>query len=311
MIGWYDIPLTKLLQKNVPYEWGEEQQRAFEMLLLMLTQAPVLARPDFNKPFCVQTDASSYALGAVLTQNLDGEEHPIAYASQTLTKAERNYTVTEKECLAVLWAVKKYRGYLLGEQFVVITDHSSLLWLHNLKDPTGRLARWAMELQNYNMTIIHRKGALHKVPDALSRAFEDECNLAVTGLIEPDKWYNDKISKVTKDPHLWPDWKIENNLLYKHQPDPRIDPFVPDLDRWKLVVPKLDQERALFECHNTPESGHLGVDKTYHRLLQWYFWPQMKRDVVRYVKQCIDCQLHKVSQQAPMGLMGQRNIEGP
>ena len=86
---------------------------------------------------------------------------------------------------------------------------------------------------------------------------------------------------------------------------------MPDLDRWKLVVPKLDQERALFECDNTPDSGHLGVDNTYHRVLQSYFWPQMKRDVVRYVKQCVYCQMHEVSQQAPMGLISQGNVEGP
>ena len=117
--------------------------------------------PDLNLSFTLQTDASSRQLGAVLSQEFADGEHPIAFANRSLTKAERNYTMTEKECLAVLWAVEKFRGYLLGEEFTVITDHSSLLWLHNLKDPTGHLARWATALQAYNIKIVDRKGALH------------------------------------------------------------------------------------------------------------------------------------------------------
>ena len=93
----------------------------------MLTQAPVLARPDPEKPI-------NWALGAVITQEIYGKEHPIAYASRTLNKCKRNYTVTEKEYLAVIWSVEKYRGYILGSEFQVITDHSSYQWLHNLKD---------------------------------------------------------------------------------------------------------------------------------------------------------------------------------
>ncbi|KAL7290673.1 hypothetical protein TKK_0015430 [Trichogramma kaykai] len=191
MIGWYarflknlaEIrqPLTELTRKNVAWHWREEQQNAFEKLKKMLTEAPVLARPNHDLPFTLQTDASNFAIGAVLSQNIDGEEHPIAYASRTLTKAERNYTTTEKECLAVIWAVDKYRGYILGTKFTVITDHSSLRWLHNLKDPTGRLARWATALQAHNLEMIHRKGTLHKVPDFLSRSIDEiECIAATT-----------------------------------------------------------------------------------------------------------------------------------
>ena len=153
---------------------GGGQQKAFDTLRLLLTQAPVLARPDLNLPFTLQTDTSNRQLGAVLNHEFANEEHPIAFASRSLTKADRNYTVTEKECLAVLWAVEKFRGYLLGEEFTDITDHSSLLWLRNLKDPTGRLARWATALQAYKIKIVHPKRALHKVPDALSRAFDEE-----------------------------------------------------------------------------------------------------------------------------------------
>ena len=134
-------PFNDLLKKNVRWSWEEgEQQKAFDTLRLLLTQALVLARLDLNLPFTLQTDASNRQLGAMLSQEFADGEHPIALASHSLTKAEINYTVTEKECLAVPWAVAKFRGYLLGEEFTVITDHTSLLWLHNLKDPTGTVS---------------------------------------------------------------------------------------------------------------------------------------------------------------------------
>ena len=140
-------------------------------------------------PFTLQTDASDYTIAGVLTQVFDGEEHPIYFVSRTLSKAERNYTVTEKECLAVLWSVERLRGYLQGEKFTVITDHHSLLWLNNLRDPTGRLARWNTALQMYNIEFVHRKGALHKVPDALSRTWEGNYELAaITTATADDPW---------------------------------------------------------------------------------------------------------------------------
>ena len=189
MMGWYArfiprfadycAPLNELTRKGVKWHWGSEQQEAFQKLKLAITEAPVLARPDFSRPFCLQTDASDIAIAAVLTQDFDGEEHPIYYVSRTLSKTERNYTVTERECLAVLWSVERLRGYLLGEQFTVVMDHYSLLWLYNLKNPTGRLARWNTALSAYDIKFMHRKGSEHKVPDALSRAFEENFPVGV------------------------------------------------------------------------------------------------------------------------------------
>ena len=181
MIGWYSrfiarlaeykAPLTKLMRIDVRWHWMKEQQEAFEKLKLALTQAPLLARPDLSLPFTLQTNASDYAIAGVPTQVFNGKEHLIYFVSRTLSRAERNYTVTEKECLAVLWSIQRLRGYLQGEKFTVIADHHSLLWLNNLRDPTGRLARWHTALQKYNIDFIHRKRALHKVSDTLSRAW--------------------------------------------------------------------------------------------------------------------------------------------
>ena len=321
MVGWYSrfipdlakirLPLTELTKKGVNWHWDISQQEAFDKLKSLLTQTPNLARPDPSKPFTLQTDASSFALGAVLTQIFDGEEHPIAYASRTLSKPERNYTVTEKECLGVIWAVEKFRGYLQGTEFTVITDHSSLLWLHNLKDPTGRLARWATSLQAHNMTIKHRKVALHKVPDALSRSLDEGNEIAAIGIDTYDTWYMNKIQEVQKQLATVSDYKLHNNILYRHKPNHSMDPLIKDLNAWKIVVPESERRKILYDVHNTPHSGHLGVKKTLERLSLLYYWPSMRKDVEVYIKHCKECQLYKVSQQAPPGLMGLRQVEGP
>nr|XP_011313386.1 PREDICTED: uncharacterized protein LOC105272851 [Fopius arisanus] len=150
-------PLTRLTKVKQPWVWETEQQEAFEALKKHLTSAPTLACPDFSLHFTLQTDASSVGLGAVLTQVHEEQERVIAYASRSLTDPETKYTVTEQECLAVVWAVEKFHCYLEGYPFTVITDHSSLRWLHNMKDPAGRLARWNLRLMEYDYKIIHRK----------------------------------------------------------------------------------------------------------------------------------------------------------
>ena len=127
-----------------------------------MTTAPVLACPDFSRRFFLQTDASTSGLGAVLTQfHDDGAERVIAYASRTLNGAEKNYSATELECLAVVWGNRRMRNYLEGYSFTMITNHQSLRWLHKIEAPTGRLARWLFELQQYDYEIKYRRGALN------------------------------------------------------------------------------------------------------------------------------------------------------
>ena len=140
-------PFNKLVRQNQDWVWGPEQQAAFCDIKRCLVEAPTLARPNFEQPFFVHTDASTTGLGAVLIQkDENGVERSIAYASRGLYGAEANYTVSELECLAVIWSIEKFRGYLEGRHFTVVTDHSCLLWLRTIKNPTGRLARWAMKL---------------------------------------------------------------------------------------------------------------------------------------------------------------------
>jgi hypothetical protein len=168
-------PLTKLFQKDLEYVWRKEQEESFEALKEKLTTAPVLAYPDFEKEFTLYTDASGYALGAVLSQKgEDGKERVIEYASKGLTKAEQNYSTTELECYAIVWAIEeKFHHYLINKKFKVVTDHYALKWLQTnaLK---GRRARWILKLQPYDFEIIHKEGRKHKNADALSRIHEKE-----------------------------------------------------------------------------------------------------------------------------------------
>lgn len=163
-------PLYRLQKKNVHFEWSADCQSAFERIKVLLVSSPTLRYPDFKREFVLMTDASDVGVGVVLSQtDHDGKEYVVGYASRALAKEERNYSTTEKECLAVLFGIKFFRSYIHGTHFTVITDHGSLTWLINLRDANGRLARWALQLQGLDYTIKHRPGREHGNADALSR----------------------------------------------------------------------------------------------------------------------------------------------
>jgi hypothetical protein len=162
--------LDQLLKKNTPYIWSKDQNDAFEKLKTCLMMPPILAYPNFSKPFILYIDASTFALGAILSQkNEDKREYVIAYASRTLNKHERNYSITELECLAVVWAVKHFHPYLHGHKFTVITDHAALQYLMNLPNLVSKLRRWLMILNRYEIKIINHPGRLHSNVDTLSQ----------------------------------------------------------------------------------------------------------------------------------------------
>ncbi|CAH0725412.1 unnamed protein product, partial [Brenthis ino] len=159
-------PLTEATKKNATIDITNKKYiEAFETCKHLLTNAPILAFPDFNKTFVITTDASDIALGAILSQ----DNHPIAYASRTLSSCEQKYNTTEKELLGILWAVTQFRPYIYGRKFILRTDHKALIWLSKLKEPNQRLTRWKLKLQDYDYTIEHVKGKENYVADALSR----------------------------------------------------------------------------------------------------------------------------------------------
>ena len=162
-------PLHDLTKGGQEFSWTPAADQAFNDLKNRLCSAPILSLPDFSLPFTIHTDASDFGLGAVLSQRRGENEKVIAYASRTLTPAERNYSTTEKECLAIVWTVNYWRPYLLGKAFDIVTDHQSLTWLQGLKEPKGRLARWILALQEYEFEIKHRPGRQHSNADTLSR----------------------------------------------------------------------------------------------------------------------------------------------
>ncbi|KAK9678910.1 RNase H-like domain found in reverse transcriptase [Popillia japonica] len=217
--------------------------------------------PDYDQPFVIQTDASAFGIGAVLTQTHPSEgERVIAYISRSLSKPERNYSTTERECLAVLWAIEKLRPYIEGIHFTVITDHYSLVWLQNLKDPMGRLARMAVKLQQYNFKIVHRRGKDHVVADALSRSVPVIESLATVTSVVSDKWYLDLYKRVEERPISYPQFRITENRIYKYV---RVkDHGLQAEDNWKLVVPKEDQLALLQRNHDHPTAGHMGIFKS-------------------------------------------------
>lgn len=318
-------PLTRLLRKDAKWSWGVEQKSAFEKLKNCLTRAPALACPDFSVPFTLQVDASGEGLGAALTQVIGGKEIVISYASRLLSDGEKRFTVTELECLALVWSVKKFRPYIEGYKFIAVTDHQALKWLMSMEKPSGRLARWIMELQQHQFEIKYRKGALNKVADALSRnpvdrpleldsvhengANERGDNLSVEQGRQRCEWYEQLCDKVRKRPDQLNDYCFHEGKLYRK--------FKRKLrgngngNIWKLCVPIYRRTDVLRETHDQITAGHLGIRKTMSRVRNLYFWPRLAIDVKQYVRECAKCQLHKVEQAKAYGKMYFRKPVGP
>ena len=168
-------PLTDLTKKGEPKKvrWQEPQEKAYTSLKAMLTSAPILRIPDVKKPFVLRTDASDVGLGAVLLQEYDGKLYPVSYASRKLLDRERNYSAIEKECLAVVWGIKKYMRYLYGVEFVLQTDHQPLIYINQAKFENSKVMRWAMYLQNFRIKVESIKGKDNVGADYLSRIYPE------------------------------------------------------------------------------------------------------------------------------------------
>ncbi|GFX11413.1 retrovirus-related Pol polyprotein from transposon 17.6 [Trichonephila clavipes] len=261
-------PLSYLTKKKVQWQWGFDQQNAFQTLKKCLTTPPVLKQADGTQPYIIRTDASNYALGAVLLQGEGSNEHPIEYTSRLLTPAERNYSTTEREALAVVWALKKFRGYIEGTEITVASDHQPLKWLLNLKSPTGRLARWALEIQSFNLKVQYIPGKANVVADMLSRPVTQEeesvCKANTITIADMEtrsckdmreaQLKDDNLKKIidsfesplkTEEYANWTErgFLMNQGVLYRYVPDA-------DSAEAQLVIPTAERELIMQRHHN-------------------------------------------------------------
>lgn len=295
--------LTSTSKKAKSFSWTKEADDAFSKLKDCLVSAPILSCPNFDLPFEIHTDASDYGVGGVLTQTINGVEHPIAYMSKSLTAQERNYSITEREALAVLVALEHWRCYIdNGRKFIVYTDHSALKWFLNLNNPTGRLARWGVRLSAFNFEMKHRRGSDNVIPDALSRACPiTAIDTSPKTTNTKDEWYLNIFHGCQNSAVSFPNYIIKNDKLYRFM---KGKCSLTKEFEWKEVVPTEVREAIVLENHAEPIAGHLGIFKTYKRLTLKYYWPGMHSDVVKVVTSCDSCIAHKHQNHATLGEMG-------
>lgn len=312
MVGWFRafIPnladksacLNELLKTDEPFLWTDEREASFQELKSCLTNPPILAVPDPSIPYEIHTDASDRGLGAVLIQRKNNQPYVIAFASRSLSKHEKQYPITQKECLALIWAVEKWKHYIVGNGTTTcITDHSSLLWLANLKAPTNRLARWVCRLSEFDLKIIHKKGKFNFVPDCLSRS---PPNIAATDVKLPDfnnitdRWYLELRQLIINKPNNFPAFEVQHPYILKYVKHP-----VTGQVEHRYIVPSDFRQKFINEYHSTLNGGHLGIAKTFHKLADRFYWPKMKDDIKTFVRACQICQQYKTSNLGPAGHM--------
>ncbi|CAN6453582.1 unnamed protein product [Victoria cruziana] len=301
-------PLCELLAKDVTFVFSEECLRSFNLLKEALVSAPILRAPDWNLDFEIMCDASDYAIGAILGQRVDKKPVVIYYASKSLVDAQLNYTTTEKEMLAVVFALEKFRSYILGSRVIIYTDHAALKYLMSKKDSKPRLIRWILLLQEFDLEIKDKKGSENVVADHLSRVlveverdqlpvsdtFPDEYFLGIMSAIKLP-WYAHYCNYlVTKEiPSYWSKDQRErflSQVRYFHWDEPDLFKYCAD-QVFRRCVPEEEFQSILSFCHAKACGGHYSGRKTAAKVLQsGFFWPTLHKDAYIFCKHCLRCQ---------------------
>ncbi|CAF1339961.1 unnamed protein product, partial [Rotaria magnacalcarata] len=321
-------PLLKLLHSQQPattrsqLPWNADCTNAFITLKQKLISPPIMHSPNFSFPFILELDACEYGIGCILTQEYNDRKYLISYASRTLCTAERNYSSVECEALAIVWGTKHFRQYLEGGPVLVRSNCKALEWLKTARDPTGRLARWAMKLSPYHIIIQHRTGksnangdfvSRYPITDSDSSPFEVNSIDVVLNILEGTNILEDIRAQQQADPQLA---RIIETLK-EHPSTPFGDKHAPYLfindllykvlhinsyndqrllgNKHLLAIPQSLQHQILTWAHDHPTSGHAGRIKKLFRLPSRVYWPLMRKDVYKYVQSCIGCQQFKYS----------------
>ena len=285
-------PLTELLRKD-SFNWCPQAQTAFEHLKRLMCSAPVLSLPDFKKAFVLETDASGGGIGAVLMQ----EGHPIAFLSKALSTKNLGLSVYEKELLALVMAVTKWRHYLVGSHFIIRTDHQSLKYLLDQKLNTALQHKWMTKLMGMDYEIQYKRGTENLVADALSRRQEavgdsplHSC-LAITAVrpvwmeelqksYEGDDHCQNIMAQLILDPNAHTDYTMVDGML-RYQ--------------GKLYVGSANNIRnqVIQVLHASAIGGHSGQNSCWQKVRSLFHWPGMKQEVVTFIRNCDTCQRNK------------------
>lgn len=273
-------PLSDLLRKDSPFIFQTDQKNAFQKLKYLLSQQPVLSIFNQNSPIEIHSDASIDGLGAVLLQKsmTDNQLHPVFYMSKKTSDNERKFTSFELEVLAVVEALKKFRIYVLGKEFKIVTDCDALVKTLKKKELNSRIARWALYLQEFNYTIEHRSGTKMAHVDALSRAplcmvVQDSVHLQLLKAQQTDEHIKTIVTLLQTAPH--DDYIIKNKLLYK---------TINGVDL--IVVPDEMQANIIKTAH---ERGHFAVLRTQELVNKDFYIPNLRAKVERCIQNCVTC----------------------
>ena len=327
-------PLHDLTKGGQEFCWTPSAEKAFNSLKNRLSSPPILSLLNFTIPFILYTDASDLGLGAVLSKCIGSTEHVVFYASRSLTSAEKNYSTTEKECLAIVWAIHYWRPYLLGKKFKVVTDHQSFTWLQGLQEPKGRLARWILILQEYDYDIEYCPGRENSNADALSRSaiqttaphlpniHDEDVVIGIRSTEVQSTWSPEKISQAQHDDPVisivlqtrlntakcegpLSDWTDNRELFHYRQVWKQLEVVDGVLHRrvtasgrkdgLVLVVPQQMRADLLRLSHNDPSFSHMGINCCLERLHPWYYWPGMASEVHLWVAECAICNQQRSS----------------
>ena len=303
-------PLNKLLQKGIKWNWNDACINSFHELKRQLAEKPLLHYPDFSQPFVMYCDASDRGVGVVLSQKIEDEEHVIAYASKSFTKSELHWSVTEKEAFALVWGLTHFHAYVYGNKVIIYSDHRALHWLRKMKEPTGKLARWILRLEEYNYEVIHKPGKLMAHVDALSR------QTPVKAIFVSGFWTKDDFVAAQKQDYAIS--LVQNWLRNGQKPDkvPEnadstlktlyliYDKLLLDDDLlfrfWfdstgeevkQIVVPAILRLEVLQKVHTS--IGHMGIKKTFNAIQDQFYWPRFYNDTELFVNSCPVCLRNK------------------